>query len=205
MIIEVNAFDEKMEILKGRGGISDMSINIRNITGKDLKKRQQTTRYYTLIYSTNNTPYKTVIITETAVPFVPPPDTVGTMTIFYPTCHVFDCSWNFYYDAIPVKSLTVGFSEISPPVTFTVTQQGQQGQNIVTATATITNGFSSSTPALQYEESNNLYPSDVKYVVVGTIGGAVIGILSGIALSYGYYKLKVDEGIPTPSHRDYMS
>ncbi|CAG8724194.1 18356_t:CDS:1 [Dentiscutata erythropus] len=184
-IIEVKASYEKLASFEG--GISDMSTRIQNGTVKNLQKRQAS-HYYTRKYSTNGTPYKTVIVTETAVPFIPPPDTVGTLTLYYPTCHVFACKWSFHHTS---NTLSVVFSETPTPTTLTITE-----------------ACKSSVSAQPYEDSNNSYPSDGKYVVLGTIGGVIVGILGGIALSFGIYKFKLkDEGIPTPSsaHHELIS
>ncbi|CAG8648288.1 24629_t:CDS:2 [Cetraspora pellucida] len=185
----------------GRTPEGDIIVNSQEVIARDLQKRQQPTHYYTITYRTSGTPYKTLTITETAVPFVPPPDTISpiTATLYYPTCHVFDCGWGYSYDFSSFRTISVNFAEISPPVTLTVTStiSAPQRNN---PTTLVNNNTCKYPDYVMSNDSSNLYPSDVKYVVLGTVGGAIVGILSGIALSFGYYKLKLqDDGIPTPS------
>ncbi|CAG8642088.1 23179_t:CDS:1 [Cetraspora pellucida] len=175
--MKVEAFVEKTSVPN-----EDMIVSSREIIARDLQKREQTTHYYTKTYKTSGTPYKTIIITETAVPFVPPPEnfTSLTVTLYYPTCHVFDCHWSFSHTGRVIK---VKFSEKSTK----------------TVTSTISDVYQNDLNSKSLE-SNSLYPTDVKYVVIGTISGAIVGILSGIALTFGFNKLKSkNDGVPTPS------
>ncbi|CAG8629661.1 7597_t:CDS:2, partial [Scutellospora calospora] len=166
------------------GGSGDMSGSNHNVIERDLKERQQAPHYYTRTYRSNGVVTKSIVITETAVPFVPPPDVIsgfGTLTLYYPTCNVFACHWGFTYnDTAAVRTIGVKFVENSPPVTLYLTSTitttvNKNYQNIPTTTVS-NNTYNS----LAYDKSNNLYQSDVKYIVVGTIGGAVVGILSEI-------------------------
>ncbi|CAG8791527.1 7308_t:CDS:2 [Dentiscutata erythropus] len=61
--------------------------------------------------------------------------------------------------------------------------------NIPYTTITITEAVTSQKRQPQLRlQPNNLYPSDVEYVVLGTICSAIVGTLGGIALSFGINK-----------------